>query len=1270
MEAEVSYLLSRIQASASSNRRRRDIANHLLSILHTDDLDGYVVGSRAINTYLPDGGIDLALIPKQKANTKAVALDAMKKLCDSMDDGTPFKAVCGPTSLKSVEFVSTREVHCVVNSTKVNITVNQTDAISAAAFLEEVDRCIGCNHIFKRSVILIKAWCNYESSSYCRPSLLGSAASMLSSHALNVLVLVLFNHHSEDLLIARTKEFSHPFQILRAFLHYYGWFDWDRYAVTLDGPVELDFLRNKSACGFDRCAELNPRTPNINLGKLKAGKNIRCLHRFDSLTEKYRSNLIQSQKGNIADPDALRFPVGVCNIIDPLNDNNNLGLSVSSANISFLVTGLQGAAHHVESLMGWDIQQQKFGSVSLPASDDRFLQENKENVLNDACKKRPALVGPPRKSIDKNTSRYTSGNGDNDSNGGSKCDAVTAGSSCPQTPGFDLDDFAGPLGSPATISMPVISSAVYRCGQQRPLQMRIAELQSPEAIAVSPAQLMGQSDKEIENNRNAYIVAGIETNTAEKYGAGSSLWFLSHFFPMSLERFCVGGDVNTEVSDMPGICEMEDQDPLVGDLSQLLTSLEEIHTNLQSQHAWYSEIRIEERRNEPVSSRSSESESCSDDTSCERTSSTMSLDCESSLGNTRHYRNSEGTGTRYGTAQKSVHVHHNRFTTPLGTGCSQKGAEGLQSVPQTILKEFAFHLQNIQRERGKSIVAITPTQIRGSISSKGSCGFDLDDFGSAGVAEASGWSPSESMTPMESGSVDTQDSQDMTDTDCNIDALLLWKSGDDADSFTEVNPLFDDTTKGLHIDRNGTGSVRKCRLEDRKCASTPSSSSHVQSYSQTPNTHKSATPNVQLEGEEPSHSGEPVLLPSHAEEPVLLPSHALSSTVVAEEIEEIAETRAAAYPSCVRVKAWSLIALLAALIACAQWVWGPFNHASLDEFSRRSTTFSAPLASLFTNSDRSLKSSPRKSPLHDNDPYPVPASVSVGWELNREEPITSQLRKAGVDDRVGHDGAGPVMLSVWVNPGGSLTFGDIREEKDDNEYQQDLSSWKSQTAAPGEEHILFYNWYKVEHQKYSYVRTTFSPALSISNVEQRHAGEYRAYGVIGDPLKTAREMSSKVYFAAEGTQRAGIAGVLAVRAAVRISKPPQARNKLQYIEVTEGSRLFFQLKAMGTPPPAYTWYRNGVPVNTNGETVSSSSNQTNVSNGLDSHNESSLTTIPTTEAGNALVIEKVTTAHSGTYTCKLTNIAGSHMWTEATVSVKPLYKVLPPSRTTSVSIDL
>lgn len=82
--------------------------------------------------------------------------------------------------------------------------------------------------LLKRSIILCKAWCFYETR------ILGAHHSLLSSYALEVFVLYVLLHYHH---IAST-----PLALLCAFVEVVKGFDWDANALSLHGPVPLSTM--------------------------------------------------------------------------------------------------------------------------------------------------------------------------------------------------------------------------------------------------------------------------------------------------------------------------------------------------------------------------------------------------------------------------------------------------------------------------------------------------------------------------------------------------------------------------------------------------------------------------------------------------------------------------------------------------------------------------------------------------------------------------------------------------------------------------------------------------------------------------------------------------------------------------------------------------------------------------------------------------------------------------------------------------------------------
>ncbi|KAJ0939890.1 hypothetical protein HanRHA438_Chr02g0066431 [Helianthus annuus] len=93
----------------------------------------------------------------------------------------------------------------------------------------QVDCLIGKNHLFKCSIILIKSWCYYESH------IMGAMYGLLSTYALETLVLYIFGMYNASL--------ASP-MVLYVLLEYYSKFNWDKFGISIDGPVNFSLLPN------------------------------------------------------------------------------------------------------------------------------------------------------------------------------------------------------------------------------------------------------------------------------------------------------------------------------------------------------------------------------------------------------------------------------------------------------------------------------------------------------------------------------------------------------------------------------------------------------------------------------------------------------------------------------------------------------------------------------------------------------------------------------------------------------------------------------------------------------------------------------------------------------------------------------------------------------------------------------------------------------------------------------------------------------------------
>jgi hypothetical protein len=88
----------------------------------------------------------------------ALILTVFNALCSNAIESEGLGGRDSAFVIRNVEFrnARTKLAHCFVNNLDVDITLNQLNALASNLLLEEIDRVIGNDHLFKKSVLLIK----------------------------------------------------------------------------------------------------------------------------------------------------------------------------------------------------------------------------------------------------------------------------------------------------------------------------------------------------------------------------------------------------------------------------------------------------------------------------------------------------------------------------------------------------------------------------------------------------------------------------------------------------------------------------------------------------------------------------------------------------------------------------------------------------------------------------------------------------------------------------------------------------------------------------------------------------------------------------------------------------------------------------------------------------------------------------------------------------------------------------------------------------------
>ncbi|KAJ0739977.1 putative polynucleotide adenylyltransferase [Helianthus annuus] len=293
-EERTAELISCIQPNPPSEERRNAVADYVQRlIMKCFPCKVFTFGSVPLKTYLPDGDIDLTAFSSNANLKDSWAIEVCDLLqAEEKNENAEFH-------VKEVQYIQAevKIIKCLVENIVVDISFNQLGGLCTLCFLEEVDNLINQNHLFKRSIILIKAWCYYESR------ILGAHHGLISTYALETLVLYIFHVFNNS--------FAGPLEVvLYRFLEFFSKFDWDNFCVSLWGPVPISSLPDVTA-----------EPPRKDSEELLLNKVF-----LDACSYVYA--VFPGGQDNHGQPFLSKH----FNVIDPLRVSNNLGRSVSKGN--------------------------------------------------------------------------------------------------------------------------------------------------------------------------------------------------------------------------------------------------------------------------------------------------------------------------------------------------------------------------------------------------------------------------------------------------------------------------------------------------------------------------------------------------------------------------------------------------------------------------------------------------------------------------------------------------------------------------------------------------------------------------------------------------------------------------------------------------------------------------------------------------------------------------------------------------------------------------
>jgi len=241
-------------------------------------------------------------------------------------------------TVRNVSFINAgvKIIKAVVNNIAVDISANQAGALYAVSLIDEADRHFGKDHLFKRSVLLAKAWGLYESKALTigRGEVLNSAQGRLSTAAFNCMMLAVFNQHAHEI--------THPMQALALLFLDLHDFNWDTDALTIYGPVAMAATYDPE--GATAVAYRSGHS-FVSAGALPLETVQALAQSAEVVVREVSKRAASADNGGDYPPvhhqQSFRQS-GVANIVDPVDGCNNLGRSVDSEGLAVIRQAIRG----------------------------------------------------------------------------------------------------------------------------------------------------------------------------------------------------------------------------------------------------------------------------------------------------------------------------------------------------------------------------------------------------------------------------------------------------------------------------------------------------------------------------------------------------------------------------------------------------------------------------------------------------------------------------------------------------------------------------------------------------------------------------------------------------------------------------------------------------------------------------------------------------------------------------------------------------------------
>lgn len=373
-ELFVDYILSIIGPDSLTESERTNnlyIIKGIITDILKKELPDYITyvipyGSFPVKSYLKDADIDITICFESKKDKKMMinipiqvidkAILVIKEAFERKNKETEFELI---SDIKII-MADIRLLKCKVGNINIDITINNFAGLYKIIFINFIEEEFkhkfnilksykdssyseNKRNLFRRTFLLIKGWCLYEGK------LMGSNMGLMASYTLEILVIYLFNFYYDEI--------NNEFEGFEKFFEIMQKFNWEKELISLFGIIS----------NFDFYKKLQNYNNNIQLEASKNNKIIMnkpfwYLNEEEGTSNSIKENLNDKEESiekkekkelllNLSDIKNFMYHLNkgmeytylrnegniissanfdkMVNVLDPLNNHNNLGKSIS-----------------------------------------------------------------------------------------------------------------------------------------------------------------------------------------------------------------------------------------------------------------------------------------------------------------------------------------------------------------------------------------------------------------------------------------------------------------------------------------------------------------------------------------------------------------------------------------------------------------------------------------------------------------------------------------------------------------------------------------------------------------------------------------------------------------------------------------------------------------------------------------------------------------------------------------------------------------------------